>query len=140
MSQRGKGDESVRTAVSGGETGGIGKRSTGGGIGKRSTGGGGGGGKKVPPSGAKRHQKVLVNAIDGITKAAIVRLARRGGVKRLSGNVYNQVRAILKAFMISVLTDVVTYTEHARRRTINGDDVGRALKRQGRTLYSTENK
>lgn len=131
MSQRGKGDKSVRTAVSGGETGGIGKRSTG---------GGGGGGKKVPPSGAKRHQKVLVNAIDGITKAAIVRLARRGGVKRLSGNVYNQVRAILKAFMISVLTDVVTYTEHARRRTINGDDVGRALKRQGRTLYSTENK
>lgn len=124
MSQRGKGDKSVDTVPVSGRGDAV----------------RGGIGKKKPPTGSKRHQKQLINAIDGITKPAIVRLARRGGVKRLSGNVYDQVRAILKAFMIAVLTDVVSYTEHARRRTINGDDVGRALKRQGRTLYSTETK
>ena len=91
------------------------------------------------PSSAKRHSKVTVNAIEGITKAAIVRLARRAGVTRLSHNVYEQLRAILKRFTIDVLTDVVSYTEYDRRHTIGGKDVSRALKRQGRPLYSTEN-
>ena len=35
--------------------------------------------------GAKRHRKVLRDNIQGITKPAIRRLARRGGVKRISG-------------------------------------------------------
>ncbi|KAJ1639739.1 hypothetical protein T492DRAFT_899006 [Pavlovales sp. CCMP2436] len=36
-------------------------------------------------SGAKRHRKVVRKNIKGITKPAIRRLARRGGVKRISG-------------------------------------------------------
>ena len=35
--------------------------------------------------GAKRHRKALRDSIQGITKPAIRRLARRGGVKRISG-------------------------------------------------------
>ena len=35
--------------------------------------------------GAKRHRKILRDNIQGITKPAIRRLARRGGVKRISG-------------------------------------------------------
>lgn len=38
--------------------------------------------------GAKRHRKVLRDNIQGITKPAIRRLARRGGVKRISGLIY----------------------------------------------------
>ena len=41
--------------------------------------------KGLGKGGAMRHRKVLRDNIDGISKAAIRRLARRGGVKRLSG-------------------------------------------------------
>ena len=38
--------------------------------------------------GARRHRGVLHDNIQGITKPAIRRLARRGGVKRISGLIY----------------------------------------------------
>ena len=52
------------------------------------------GGKGLGKGGAKRHRKVLRDNIQGITKPAIRRLARRGGVKRISGLVYEEVRII----------------------------------------------
>eukprot|EP00966_Prymnesium_polylepis_P325183 7381170-Prymnesium_polylepis.1 len=85
--------------------------------------------------GAKRHRKVLRDNIQGITKPAIRRLARRGGVKRTSGLIYEEVRGVLKVFLENVVRDAVTYTEHARRKTVQAMDVVYALKRQGRTLY-----
>jgi histone H4 len=42
----------------------------------------------------------MLNISPGITKPAIRRLARRGGVKRISGLIYEETR---------------TYTEHAKR-------------------------
>jgi histone H4 len=39
----------------------------------------------------------------GITKPDIRRLARRGGVKRISGNIYGEVREVLKAFLEKLL-------------------------------------
>merc|ERR1712146_307618 len=44
-------------------------------------------------------------------------------------------RGVLKVFLESVIRDAVTYTEHARRKTVTSMDVVYALKRQGRTLY-----
>jgi histone H4 len=85
--------------------------------------------------GAKRHRKVLRDNIQGITKPAIRRLARRGGVKRISGLIYEETRGVLKVFIENVIRDSVTYTEHARRKTVTALDVVYALKRQGRTLY-----
>ncbi|KAL6276518.1 hypothetical protein ACE6H2_020119 [Prunus campanulata] len=87
--------------------------------------------------------KKIVNAIvakrsrtrAGITKPAIRRLARRGGVKRISGLIYEETRGVLKIFLENVIRDAVTYTEHARRKTVTAMDVVYALKRQGRTLY-----
>ena len=93
------------------------------------------GGKGLGKGGAKRHRKVLRDNIQGITKPAIRRLARRGGVKRISGLIYEETRGVLKTFMESVIRDAVTYTEHARRKTVTAMDVVYALKRQGRTLY-----
>ena len=46
------------------------------------------GGKGLGKGGAKRHRKILRDNIQGITKPAIRRLARRGGVKRISGLIY----------------------------------------------------
>jgi len=71
----------------------------------------------------------------GITKPAIRRLARRGGVKRISGLIYEESRGVLKSFLETVLRDAITYTEHAKRKTVSAFDVVYALKRQGRTLY-----
>merc|ERR1711998_2931 len=85
--------------------------------------------------GLKRHKKVLCDNIQGITKPAIRRLARRGGVKRISGLIYEETRGVLKSFLEHVIRDAVTYTEHARRKTVTAIDVVYALKRQGRTLY-----
>eukprot|EP01035_Chromulina_nebulosa_P026306 gene26306-34415_t len=93
------------------------------------------GGKGLGKGGAKRHRKVLRDNIQGITKPAIRRLARRGGVKRISGLIYEETRGVLKVFLENVIRDAVTYTEHARRKTVTALDVVHALKRQGRTLY-----
>ncbi|CAM2722664.1 unnamed protein product [Rotaria socialis] len=88
------------------------------------------GGKGLGKGGAKRHRKVLRDNIQ-----AIRRLARRGGVKRISGLIYEEVRGVLKIFLENVIRDAVTYTEHAKRKTVTAMDVVYALKRQGRTLY-----
>ncbi|KAL2086103.1 hypothetical protein ACEWY4_017162 [Coilia grayii] len=93
------------------------------------------GGKGLGKGGAKRHRKVLRDNIQGITKPAIRRLARRGGVKRISGLIYEETRGVLKVFLENVIRDAVTYTEHAKRKTVTAMDVVYALKRQGRTLY-----
>ena len=93
------------------------------------------GGKGLGKGGAKRHRKVMRENIQGITKPAIRRLARRGGVKRISGDIYEEIRGVLRHFLENVIRDSVTYTEHARRKTVTAMDVVYALKRQGRTLY-----
>ncbi|KAL1942312.1 hypothetical protein VTO73DRAFT_6376 [Trametes versicolor] len=93
------------------------------------------GGKGLGKGGAKRHRKILRDNIQGITKPAIRRLARRGGVKRISGLIYEETRGVLKIFLENVIRDSVTYTEHAKRKTVTALDVVYALKRSGRTLY-----
>lgn len=96
---------------------------------------GGKGGKGLGKGGAKRHKKSLRDNLQGITKPAIRRLARRGGVKRISGLIYEETRNVLKNFLEGVVRDAVTYTEHGRRKTVTAMDVVYALKRGGRTLY-----
>jgi len=44
----------------------------------------------------KRHAR---DSIIGITKPAIKRLARRGGVKRISSYIYDDLRTIIKSFL-----------------------------------------
>ena len=85
--------------------------------------------------GAKRHRKVLRGNVEGITKPAIRRLARRGGVARISGAVYEEARAALAEFLRGAVVGAVAYTEHARRMTVTAADVVYALKAQGRRLY-----
>ncbi|XP_029654010.1 histone H4-like [Octopus sinensis] len=92
---------------------------------------GGKGGK----SGAKRFRKILIDNIQGITKPAIRRLCRRGGVRRISGKIYEETRSVLKIFIEQTVRDCISYTEHAKRKTVIAMDVVNALKRQGRTIY-----
>lgn len=105
------------------------------GRGKGSIYGRGKGGKGLGQGGAKRHRKVLRDSIHGITKFDIRRLARRGGVKRISGLIYEETRSVLKVFVENVLLRALCYTEHARRKTVTALDVVYALKGMGKTIY-----
>src|SRR5690242_5481506 len=93
------------------------------------------GGKGLGKGGAKRHRKVLRDNIQGITKPAIRRLARRGGVKRISGLIYEETRGVLKVFLENVIRDAVTYTEHAKRKTVTSLDVGKCSTRLDAMLF-----
>jgi len=57
-------------------------------------------GKSIPH---KRHHRVPKDSIFGITKGDIRRLARRGGVKRISAGVYDVARHALKDYITDVL-------------------------------------
>ncbi|KAE8901256.1 hypothetical protein PF002_g22294 [Phytophthora fragariae] len=87
---------------------------------------------KISP---KRHRKIIRDGVQGITNAAVRRLARRAGVMRISGLVYFETRAVLRVFLTNLVRDAVTYTEHGNRKTVTRMDVLFALKHQGRTLY-----
>jgi histone H4 len=95
----------------------------------------GGKARPVGTGGSVRYRKNLRDNIQGITKAAIRKLSRRGGVKRISNLIYEETRGNVKGFLEKVMKDAITYTEHARRKTVTVMDINYALKRQGRTLY-----
>jgi len=85
--------------------------------------------------GKTHHGRVPRDNIQGVTKAAIRKLSRRGGVKRISNLIYEETRGNLKSFLEKVVSDAILYTESARRKTVTVMDINYALKRQGRTLY-----
>ncbi|KAK6515252.1 hypothetical protein TWF506_007595 [Arthrobotrys conoides] len=93
------------------------------------------GGKGLGTKGPLRHRKVLRDNIQGITRPAIRRIARRGGVKRISASIYEEIRGVIKNYLETILKSCVMYTEHARRKTVTTTDVIHALKIRGRTLY-----
>lgn len=70
-----------------------------------------------------------------LTKGSIRRLARRGGIKRISDSVYDQTRDFVDYFLNSIVKDAAVFAEHAKRKTITAMDVIYALKRCGRSLY-----
>jgi histone H4 len=47
----------------------------------------------------------------------------------------DETRIILKMFLEGIIRDAMTYTEHARRKTVTTVDIVYSLKCQGRTLY-----
>ncbi|CAK8541742.1 unnamed protein product [Lathyrus sativus] len=91
--------------------------------------------KGLGKGGAKRHRMILRDNIWGITKSAIHRLARRGGVKRISGLIYVETMLFLKVFLTKIIHDAASYTNHATSKVVTAMDVVYTLKRQGRTLY-----
>lgn len=86
--------------------------------------------RHINKSGLKRAEPIL-----GITKPAIRRLNRRGGVKRISGLIYEEARNILEKKMRQIITDATTYAEHAKRATVMATDVVYACKRHDIIMY-----
>ena len=86
-------------------------------------------------SSTKRMKKVLRDSLKSVTRGSIRRLARRGGIKRISGLLYEEVRGVLKAFVNTTVADSVSFTEHAKRKTVSASDVVYALKSKGKAIY-----
>jgi histone H4 len=84
---------------------------------------------------SKRSKKLLKDNARGITKGSVRRLARRAGIKRISGLLYEETRQVIKSFVEKVVADSVSYTEYARKRTVTCGAVVQALKKRGRMLY-----
>lgn len=70
-----------------------------------------------------------------LTLGGIRRLARRGGVKRVSLGVYEETRDFVDYYLGIVVKDAAVYCENSRRKTITAMDVIFALKRSGRIVY-----
>ncbi|KAK2485796.1 Histone H4 [Fusarium oxysporum f. sp. albedinis] len=85
--------------------------------------------------GGRRHRKILRDSITGVTKPAIRRLARRGGVKRISAGIYDEVRAALKSRLEAILQMCVIYVEYRNAKTVTVHDVIHSLSRFGRPIY-----
>ena len=83
----------------------------------------------------KRVKKLVRGSSNGVTRGEIRRLAGRGGAKRLSALIYDEVRGCLKNFVERVVRDAVAYTEHSKRKTVTAGDVVNSLKKSGRMLY-----
>ena len=86
-------------------------------------------------SSTKRMKKLLRDNLKSVTKGSIRRLARRGGVKRISGLLYEEVRGVVKGFVSATVRDATSYCEHAARKTVSALDVVHALKKRGRMIY-----
>ncbi|RMF07357.1 MAG: hypothetical protein D6773_03620 [Alphaproteobacteria bacterium] len=86
-------------------------------------------------AGNKRVKKLVSGGHGGVTRGAIRRLARRGGAKRVSSLVFDEMRGCIRSFVDRVVRDATAYTEHARRKTVSAGDVVNSLKKSGRMLY-----
>lgn len=76
-----------------------------------------------PKKGAVKHRKILRDAIGGVTKNAIARLAHKAGVKSMSALIYEEIRGILKVRLEEIISKAVIVTEHVRRKTVMVEDV-----------------
>jgi histone H4 len=95
------------------------------------------GSKKGGKKGAKTGKiSVPRGNIEGITKPAIRRIARRAGVKRISGLIYAHTRPVFKKFIEEALQKAMIYTSHkVGRRTVTARDVVYGLKQMNIALY-----
>ncbi|KAF7296812.1 histone H3-like protein [Mycena indigotica] len=84
----------------------------------------------------RRRNSILQDAALGISRPSLRRLARRGGVKRSTRLMYDDSRAMLRAFLRTVVHDAALYAGHAYRSTVTPMDVQYALKKSRMMLYT----
>ena len=78
-----------------------------------------------------KRKTIFRDAIHGITKPAITRLARKAGVKRIAGLVYQEVRGILKIRLEDVVKNALVVKNNQKRVTLSEYDVRDSLSLTG---------
>lgn len=74
--------------------------------------------------------------MQSVTKGAIQRLARKAGIKRLSGLLYEESRGIIQVYIQPIVRDAVLAANNKKRIRVQVNDVQIALRSRGRTPYS----
>jgi len=83
---------------------------------------------------AKRHQQARVTGVANLSNPGFRRLARKGGVKRISNESFDTGRHLVDEFVNNIVHDAVLMCESAKRKTVTSGDVSFALKRNNMTL------
>lgn len=78
--------------------------------------------------------------ITGITKPAIDRICQRAGIIRKCGLIYEEIRTVLRNYMVKMLHDIIIFTEYARRKTVQLIDLDAILQIHGMYLGAGINK
>jgi histone H4 len=89
--------------------------------------------KPVKKRAPKRHRKIV--RASRMNDQALRRLARRGGVKRISKAVLDAARDALKKFLTPIIYTATEIVKMKGRNTVTNTDMVYALKYHGRTLY-----
>lgn len=84
---------------------------------------------------AKRPRRVLHNEIHGIKKPSWRRLARRGGVKRFGGQIYEEIKKTLLQFLLPVTEKCALITRGQIRKVITTPVMIMALQMLRRPVY-----
>lgn len=91
--------------------------------------------KVTKTAGKAAPKRVQVEKSGTISNPGLRRLARKGGVKRVSEQTFDQGRLMVQEFIDQVVKDAVLMSEAAKRKTVTSSDIGYSLKRNGFTLY-----
>jgi len=83
----------------------------------------------------KMRKSNISNSLLGISKPALRRLARRGGVKRIHSEIYEESRQALRNFLEITLKDALIYMNYSKRKIVTALDIVYAMKTRGKTLY-----
>ena len=76
-----------------------------------------------------QKKKKNVDDSECVTKPVIQRLVLKGGAKRMSGLIYDEIRSIIKERMLDVMMDAAVYADSAKRSTVSINDITHALQR-----------
>jgi histone H4 len=97
----------------------------------------GGKGFQIRPSARHQRRSRQTGNIKVVSKPAVRRLARRGGVKRMSSEIYTETQNVAKEFLVKVLEKSCIYMKdrNSSAKTLNPGDVVRALHNMGLPMY-----
>ena len=86
-----------------------------------------GGAARGDVGGADVRVFTTTDYLHGIPKGAFRRIARRAGVKRLSGLLSEELRGVLRVYLTDIIRDLIVLIDHDKRCTIQCDDIDRAM-------------
>jgi histone H4 len=87
---------------------------------------------------SKRHGKVKKPSIEGICKNEIKRIARRAGIMRLGGGVYEELRLEAQDYLDDLLFKSLVHTDYRQAKTVTPQDVVAGFKTIGGGSYYGE--
>lgn len=75
--------------------------------------------------------------LEGLTKAAIHRIAQKAGATYVSSEIYDKVRKVVMDFLLKVIRRAALYVQQARKVTVSQDDILMSLETEYKKVYTS---